>query len=86
MQHVMDKAESGQLRRPLSNHNLLRAIAYDLADKAAEDSFRRKEEGAASGVGRVCAPATPEVEPDREVTRVNARAVLEKLQKQGGDR
>lgn len=43
MEAVAEKAAQGNLRRPLTSHGLLRAIAHGIADRAAEDALRREE-------------------------------------------
>ncbi len=40
---ILEKDESGRIERPLGNNNLLRAIAYDLAEKDFEEKVRQKE-------------------------------------------
>jgi hypothetical protein len=46
LQVVLDRADAGKLDRPLDGHGYLRSVAYGLAEKAFEVSFRRKEEQA----------------------------------------
>jgi len=54
---------SGKLRRPLENHNYLRAMAYGLADAGAEASLREREGALISGR-----------RPEAEASRVDREA------------
>lgn len=40
---LLDRAEQGQVERPLTSHNLLRCLAYEIADKDFESRHRQKE-------------------------------------------
>lgn len=41
---MLDKDAAGKLERPIENNNYLRAVAYELAQKAWEKEVRNKEE------------------------------------------
>jgi len=43
IQIIFDKDQNQNLKRPLTNHNLLRCIAYELAEKAFEAGIKEKE-------------------------------------------
>ncbi|MDL1966297.1 MAG: hypothetical protein LWW90_06465 [Candidatus Desulfofervidus auxilii] len=46
---LLKKDEEGNLRRPINNNNLLRAIAYDIAEREFEERLRQKEDALRSG-------------------------------------
>ncbi|SDO03640.1 hypothetical protein SAMN04488516_11718 [Desulfonauticus submarinus] len=46
---LLTKDEEGRLKRPLTNNNLLCAIAYDIAEREFEEKARQKEESLRSG-------------------------------------
>lgn len=46
MQMVLDRDAAGKLERPLDGHNYLRAIAYEIAEKAWHAGNVKKEEQA----------------------------------------
>ena len=43
VEKLLDRDKQGKLERPLENHNLLRCIAYDIAEKDFESRIREKE-------------------------------------------
>lgn len=43
VQTILDRDDQGRIERPLDGHNYLRAVAYELADKAFESAHREKE-------------------------------------------
>lgn len=57
---ILDKDAAGTLKRPLSNHNLLRTIAYGVADQAAEAGLRQKESNLRSGRREEVRPSAQE--------------------------
>lgn len=87
---VLEREAQGKLNKPLTNHNLLRTIAYGAADKASEAALRDKEQGlrhpasagqARAATGAPSAPQGPAV--SREAGAAHVGAILDGLRGQG---
>lgn len=81
---ILERDQAGRIERPLDGHNLLRCIAYDLAEKEFESALREKEERLRyrPDEGRVRAESEQEAKrplpPEEALKRIKAiRAMLE---------
>lgn len=74
---ILDKDAAGTLKRPLTGHNLLRAIAYDVADRAAEAGLRQRETALRGGKREDARPSAPD---PRDAGPSESQRMYEELQ------